>query len=108
MSDLPAKYGRYALITGASSGIGAEFAVQLAAAGFDLILVARRRHRLAALAHELHTRTGAQVITEPLDLAAPGAVDELVRRTRGLDVGLVVVSAGGMSGGGFNDKEYRP
>jgi uncharacterized protein len=107
MSDLPAKYGRYALITGASSGIGAEFAAQLAAAGFDLILVARRRHRLDALAHELHTRTGAHVITEPLDLAAPGAVDELVRRTRGLDLGLVVVSAGVMVGGAFTDNDYQ-
>src|SRR6201997_5102323 len=105
MSDLPAKYGRYALITRAASGIGAEFPPQLAAAGFDLILVARRKHHLDALAHELNTRTGAQVITEPLDLAAPGAVDELVRRTRGLDLGLVVVSAGGMGGGAFTDND---
>jgi hypothetical protein len=106
MTDLTAKYGKYALVTGASSGIGAEFAVQLADAGFDLILVARRKDRLDALAHELRKRAGVQVIVEALDLGTTQAVDELLSRIRGLDVGLVVVSAGVMLAGAFTENDY--
>lgn len=106
MIDLPAKYGRYALVTGASSGIGAEFASQLADAGFDLVVVARRRDRLESLAAELQTRTGRHVLTVSLDLSVPGAVSELVDRTRQLDVGLVVAAAGTMVAGTFTDHDY--
>jgi uncharacterized protein len=106
MIDLVAKYGKYALVTGASSGIGAEFAVQLADAGFDLILVARRKDRLDALAEELHNRTGVQVVVEAVDLGATDAVDELFRRVRGFDVGVVVVSAGLIVAGPFSENDY--
>ena len=106
MVDLPAKYGRFALITGASSGIGAEFANQLAARGFDLVLVARRKDRLDAMASDLHQRAGVRTIAVPLDLAAPGAVDELVVRTRDLDIGLVVAAAGTMVAGLFTENAY--
>lgn len=101
MTDLRAKYGEYALVTGASSGIGAEFAEQLAAAGFSLVLVARRKDRLEALAGRLRAayRTATEVIE--LDLGAEGAVAELARRTASLDVGLVVASAGVVTSGPF-------
>lgn len=105
MTATPAKYGQYALITGASSGIGAEFAVQLADAGFDLLLVARRRDRLDTLATRLRDK-GRRVLTLPLDLAAPTAVDELVTRCQALDVGLVVAAAGLMVAGRFTDNDY--
>ena len=106
MIDLPAKYGKYALVTGASSGLGTEFAVQLADAGFDLILVARRKDRLDALADELHNRTGAQVVVEAFDLGDTDGVDELFRRVRGFDVGVAVVSAGVMVAGTFTENDY--
>ncbi|GAB1814833.1 SDR family NAD(P)-dependent oxidoreductase [Mycobacterium sp. MUNTM1] len=106
MIDLRAKYGRYALVTGASSGIGAEFAAQLADTGFDLVVVARRRDRLEALADKLQSRTGRHVFVAPADLAAPGAVDDLMRQTSDLDIGLVVAAAGVMVAGKFVDNDY--
>ena len=85
--------GKTALITGASSGIGAEMARQLAAAGCNLILVARRTERLNALAEELST-VSVQVIT--LDLSDPLApqmlFDEVARR--GLLVDILINNAG--------------
>src|SRR5277367_4137214 len=101
MTKLHSKYGPSALITGASSGIGAEFAHQLAGAGFDLILVARRRQKLEVLAAELRTQFGVQVDIVGLDLSQTGAVDELVKQTGGYDVGLVVNCAGVFTAGPF-------
>jgi uncharacterized protein len=88
-----------ALVTGASSGIGEEFARQLAERGYDLILVARRRDRLEGLAEELPTQ--AHVIecdlgSEAADL--PGKVAKL-----GLDVDLLVNNAGFGLRGHFAD-----
>ena len=84
-----------ALITGASAGIGREFAVQLAARGYDLILVARDEQRLRALAAELASSHGAT--GEPLaaDLTRDEDVDRVVARIRGLQrLDLLVNNAG--------------
>lgn len=66
-----------AIITGASSGIGAEFARQLAAQQHDLILVARRREKLDALANQLNVRYGVQVSVYQADLSDPDQVAQL-------------------------------
>jgi short-subunit dehydrogenase len=84
-----------ALITGASSGIGAVYADRLARRGFDLILVARNRERLAALADRIGGETGRKVELLPADLMDKGdlARVEAVLRTRS-DITLLVNNAG--------------
>jgi len=84
-----------ALITGASSGIGAVYADRLARAGYDLILVARRADLLRSLAQELTTRTGRSVETLAADLTDPGdlARVESVLRTDA-SITLLVNNAG--------------
>lgn len=67
-----------ALVTGASAGIGAEFARQLATRGCDLVLTARRAERLRALADELHTKCGSDVQIVVDDLADPTAPARIV------------------------------
>ena len=69
------QYGPYALIAGASEGIGAAFARQLAERGVNLVLVARRAEPLEALADEIRASAGVDVRVAPIDLTSPD-VDE--------------------------------
>lgn len=92
---------RWALITGASSGIGAEFATQVAARGMHLILVARRFDRMNDLANQLNTRHGTNCHIVTVDLAEPDAAQKLFDEVRrlGVQVELLVNNAGvGMVG----------
>ena len=88
--------GQRALVTGASSGIGAAFARELAERGCDLVLVARSQDKLTALADELSTSLGVATHVAVADLARPGAVTELAAelRDRGLQVDILVNNAG--------------
>jgi len=88
--------GRAGLVTGASSGLGEEFARLFARDGVDLILVARRRERLEALAAEL--RAGGKVSVQVIaaDLGVPGDVDRVIREIQalGTEVEFLVNNAG--------------
>jgi len=85
---------RIALVTGASSGLGAEFARQIAARGYDLVLTARREARLAALGAELASRHDIAYEVLAADLSTdPGIAAVAARLQRG-DVHLLVNAAG--------------
>lgn len=90
------RYGNTALVTGASSGIGRAFAAQLAEAGLQLILVARRRALLDELARELRLEFGTRCLVIGADLTAPSAVAELCTQIEweGWSVDLLVNNAG--------------
>jgi len=94
----------YAVVTGASSGIGRELAMILAREGYALVLVARRTDALRELADRLLQTHGTPCVVVGADLALPGGVDSLVREVseRGLDVEVLVNSAGFGLAGAFD------
>jgi short-subunit dehydrogenase len=92
---------KWVLITGASSGFGAEFARQYAAQGHALVLVARRLERLQALAEALRQQYGIEVMVEQVDLADLAAVTGL--RERGIAIDILINNAGHGLQGAFLD-----
>lgn len=94
-------YGPWAVVTGASSGIGCELARLLAHAGLNLVLVARSEAALGALAKEWQAACGIQTRVLPLDLSQPGSTEALAAATRDLPIGLLVASAGYGTSGAF-------
>jgi short-subunit dehydrogenase len=87
--------GDWALVTGASSGIGHEFALQLAASGMNLVLVARRQHLLNILGSELSHKYSIKTFVVAVDLSQPTAITELRSRliSEGIKVRLIVNNA---------------
>ena len=90
----PHTFGPWALVTGASSGIGKEFAQQLAASGFHVVLVARRFSTLKELGDRLSAEFGVQYRAVEVDLAEEHFLSTLEEATHDLDIGLVVSNAG--------------
>ena len=97
------RYGPWALITGASSGIGRAIAAQVAARGINVALAARNRQELQAIARDLRDAHHVETIVIAVDLVDPGAASHLEDQLSDLDVGLVVLAAGFGTIGAFAD-----
>ena len=99
------RFGPWALVTGASSGIGRECASQIAASRMNIVLVARRQDLLEAFGAELSGKFKVQHRVVATDLSEEGFITGLADATSDLDIGLIVSNAGGANPGRFTDKD---
>lgn len=104
-TDFINRYGPWALVTGASSGIGREYAKQIAAHGLNVVLVARRGNLLESLANEIVRENGVQTRVLAVDLTTPDYMETVLAQTIDLDIGLLINNAGIVSPGGFLTRE---
>src|SRR4030088_1887169 len=95
------RFGPWALVTGASSGIGKEFARKIAASGINVMLVARRDALLAELGRAISPELDVKYRALAMDLSQEGFIAGLADATHDIDIGLVVSNAGTGNSGEF-------
>ena len=105
--DFAARYGPWAIVAGASEGLGAAYAEELAARRLHLILIARRSAVLQSLASRLSQKHNIQVKTIPLDLSASDAAEQVLQATRGVEIGLMVYNAAFSAIGPFLERSLE-
>jgi len=105
MSQLAERYGPWAVVTGASAGIGAEFALRVAERGINVVLVARRRNRLEELASTIEDMYRVEARVAPADLTARDIVEVLQPAIADIEIGLLINCAGVGSSGPFLDMD---
>jgi short-subunit dehydrogenase len=93
MQDFRARYGPWALVAGASEGLGAEFATQLASRGLNLVLIARRGDLLESLSARLRQEYAVEVRAVTLDLARDDLASAAAEAIGELEIGLLVYNA---------------
>lgn len=106
-SRLKNKYGQWAIVTGASSGIGLELATQLAKAGLNLIINARHLENLQEVEKQLKSVSNIAIKMVAADASEAEGVENIIQAAQGVDVGLLVVSAGYGTSGNFIDSSLH-
>jgi short-subunit dehydrogenase len=100
------RYGPWAVVAGASEGVGRAFARQLAAKGVPSVLIARREGPLKALAEEIRAETGVECVVAPIDLSEPDAAERVAAAAGPREVGLFIANAGAdPNGSKFLDRD---
>ena len=97
-------YGQWGIVAGASEGLGAEYAKELASHGLNLVLVARRSELLRSLAAQFSDqyRIETKLITQ--DLSTPDAAEQIMQQTMDLDIGLLIYNAAFSAVGPFLER----
>ena len=96
---LKEKYGQWAIVTRASSGIGLALTTQLAEAGFNLMINARNHENLSSVANNLLSKHAIDIKIVDADMAKTEGINKIIQAAQGLNVGLLITSAGyGTSG----------
>ena len=101
------QFGPWALVTGASSGIGKEFTRQIAASGINVVLVARRDALLAELGRAISQEFGVQCRALAMDLSQEGFIAGLADAADDIDIGLVVSNAASASSRGDSPPKLK-
>ncbi len=101
------KYGPWAIVTGASSGIGLELATQLAAAGLNLVINSRHADKLQEIAEGLKSKYKIEIRIIASDVSDAEGVDKIIQATYDLNVGMLIVSAGYGTSGFFIDSSLH-
>lgn len=104
---LKSKYGEWAIVTGASSGIGLELATQLATAGFNLIINSRHQEALIEVEKQLRARSTIEIRIVAGDVADADTIDNIIKASQNISVGLLIVSAGFGTSGNFLDSSLH-
>src|SRR5260370_38653388 len=105
MKNFVERFGPWAVVTGASSGIGEAFARRLAATGMNLVLIARREDRLRKLADDLQSSHSVNVRVVAADLSRDDFLALVEQATHDLQIGLLVNNAGIATTGPFLDND---
>jgi short-subunit dehydrogenase len=96
--DFRERYGPWAVVAGGSEGIGEDFADQIAAAGVNVVLLARRIEPLERTADQIRSRHGVEVRTVAIDLTDPDVLGKVEPTVADLEVGLLIYNAGAVHG----------
>ncbi|MET1259024.1 SDR family NAD(P)-dependent oxidoreductase [Flagellimonas sp. DF-77] len=104
---LKKSYGNWALVTGATSGIGKALATQLAKSDFNLVVTGRREEQLNSLSTEFFDLFGVETIPIVGDLSQKEAVESLLKETNHLPIGIAILNAGFGTSGKFINSEIE-
>jgi short-subunit dehydrogenase len=105
MQKLKENYGSWALVTGATDGIGLAIAKALAKHGINLVLIGRREALLRQIADEISSQSKIETLTIPMDVGQENATKMIINKTKDLEIGLFIAAAGFGSSGEFSKSD---